>query len=127
MHLVGKADKSGTRSIEMNCGNHRTAVIPFSGTGLTTYTPTWARDAGDAPEQDARNLLLPGSAQRDMEDTTLSQQSHRASEVGMLQAINTLASVHQGRYSAVGARWDVSNLQRAICQISDRAKALPQR
>ena len=89
-----------------------------------TYTPTRARDAGDAPEQDARNLL--GSAQRDMEDT-LSQQSHRASEVGMLQAINTLASVHQGRYSAVGARWDVSNLQRAICQISDRAKALPQR
>ena len=55
---------------------------------------------------------------RDMDDFSL--QSHRASDTAMLPVVSVLASDQQKRYSAVGARWHVANLQRAIQQLSVR-------
>ena len=51
-----------------------------------------------------------------------SMQSHRDSDIEMLPVVSLMAGESQKRHTAVGARWDVSNLQRALEQL--RVEAL---
>ena len=47
----------------------------------------------------------------------ISMQSYRHSDIDMMPVVGMIAAANQQRYSAVGARWDVSNLQRALRQL----------